>query len=509
MAANGLGSVNVQKFGGLQLSADSADVGLERALSGENFELAQDGSFVRTRAGVVQLGFTTLLSGTHCVRMVPILDAAGYKMAAVSRDAAGVVYLDLINPSTGAITAVGNWAGTAGTYFDDAAVIGTPAAEMLFVAARQTLLRKYTGGVLSASVGKPRYVAVTPTSNRLIQANFLGAADSPTGALGSTSTVFLSDLGAPETYTATSYIHLRPGDGEQITGVVTYQNNWCVFKSSSMFMFYGEGTLPSGQPEFLYRRVDLSGAEATQGGIDSNQTVVATRRSMYYLGIDGIYATSGGPPSLVSGPLTELFRSNQITLSQGVSSLWAVDDKLYFATVLVSGGAPVVYVMDEANGAWTKWTSSLFTSASVYRMPFVSWQKQYSFAPGSGTSVFFAVSRQPYYTNDGTTTDAGSAIASSYQSGFSDLGAPSVKTVARSQVWGSGGVTYSIATDYNAADTGSALTLGVAPAVLTAQDRIARRGTQFSFKLSATSGAWRVNSVGLHVRQPRPVGSMP
>jgi hypothetical protein len=64
-----------------------------------------------------------------------------------------------------------------------------------------------------------------------------------------------SDAGAPETYSANNYVHLIPGDGEEIIGVCTFGNQLFVFKESKIFVFYGTATDSTGNPVFNYRTV--------------------------------------------------------------------------------------------------------------------------------------------------------------------------------------------------------------------------------------------------------------
>ncbi len=493
----GFGVVDVKRFGGLQLSTDPADVGLERAIAGENFDLAIDGSFVRTRDGITRLGAAGALSGTTCFRLIPDNDAVTPKLLAISDNTSTTAYLDSVTVA-GTVTAVGSWTVGAGSGYFDAVNFGTPAATMTFIATDAALMRKYTGGALATSVGKPRFLAVTPTSNRLIQAWFAAAADSPTGALGSMSTVFFSDAGAPETFSANNYVHLRPGDGEQIRGVAVYRGQVFVFKESTVFIFSGESTSSTGTPVFDFRAVNLDARVANVAG----PVVAVTGRGVYYLGADGVYVTTGGPPALVSAPLSDLFQSGAV--GQPYVALWATAAHLILSAV--QGAAAYLYVYDERRSDWVRWSSGSWSSGSIERQPFVAWQEALL---GSPESLFFALADSILYTDEAATTDAGTAIASSYQTGFSDLGAPSVKTVRQIQAWGSGAPTLSVGVDYATPDTGSTVTLGTAPAVDDAIQATSRRGTTFSVKVAAASGVWKIANVALHVRRPRSPGAKP
>lgn len=490
-APRGYDATGIQQFGGLQLSSDSGDVGLTHAIAGLNFDLLPDRTKVYTRAGSVRVGSANALSGDHCHGLMPArFSSTDYMLAVLS--SGSTWYLDRVTTS-GTVVAVGNWAGGAGGAFPVMVPFGTPTSTLAFVAIGDTTMRKYDGTTLSTSTGKPKFIAVTPWSNRLVQGHFAAAADTPSGANGSTSTVFFSDAGAPETYGANNYVHLRPGDGEQITGVVTWRDLTFVFKETVAFVFFGESVDSTGNPVFNYRRLTLP--SAVNKTLDFSM-MSAGRRGVFFIANDGIYLTDGNQPEKVSGPLDALFEA--ASSSYNLYGLSVTEERIAF--IHDTGSTISHYVLDERHGQWSVWQFQ--QGATSMFAPLTSWPSPFPF----GHVVFFALGDTLYRTSPTATDDQGVAIVSSYQTGFSDLGYPGQKVVRQQQVWGTGSLTASMAVDYGSPDSGTALTLGVSPAVDEGLDRIARRGTYFSTKVAASSGYWAVNAISLQVRDGRLTG---
>ncbi len=490
----GFGVVDVKRFGGVALSSDPADVGLDRALVASNVALAHDRSYVRTRDGLAILGAEDAMgAGRTALRLIDVGDTGGVRhlMAIVDGTTDSYAYTFTV---LGVATLEHTWTkGSAA--FHDAIVFGTPSTSSVFVTTVGQTMQRFVSGGMGPSVGAPKYLGVTPVSNRLVQAWFASAAGSPTGANGSKETVFFSDAGAPTTYSANNYVHLRPGDGEEIRGVATWRGQTFVFKESVVFIFGPEGVSSSGTPVFDNRAVSLpSRIRPAAFSADAAATSVGAGDSgVYYRAIDGVYVTTGGPPRRISQPLDDPFRRNTI-LGSNLSVVGA--------RVVLHGGNEL-FVYDDRHGEWVQWESLL----GLPTAPFVSWPYT---APDDSERLYWAVGDTLFYTDEGLATDYPTqAITSLYQTGFSDLGAPSVKTVRQVQAWGTGAPTVSIGVDYGSPDTGAAMTLGSSPAVDDAIQRQARRGTTFSLKVAAASGAWRLNNAALHVRRPRPPGAKP
>jgi hypothetical protein len=478
----------IEKFGGLRLSTDPGDVSLEQSLAGVNCTLGPDRSFLRSRDGTARLGADGAMTGDVCQRLIATQGTfGGDVLLAVSRTGS-TSYLDSYDV-LGTLTALANWSSS--QPFNDAVSIGTPAAQVAYIASSGATLRKHTLGVVATAPGKPKYLSVTPTSNRLVQAHYLAAADSPSGANGTRSTVFFSDAGAPDTYQPNNYVMLQPGDGSDIRGVTSWGRQIFVFKQGDMFVFSGESIDATGQPIFDYRAVSLPSLVAPEVSSAYGQVVASGALGVYYVGVDGIYRTTGGPPVRVSGALSEGFRVNGAIRP---SALAAIGQR-----VLVQQPG-TIYELDERHGEWMAREYPQFGDAFV--APWVQWPGFENIGSWDTETLFYGGGATLLYTSGKLATDDGSAVASSYQSGYGDLGAPGIKRLRQSVLAGTGSVRYSVGWDYAALDAGSIATLGAGTAGYW-MDRAARRGRLLSFGLSASGGGWRVNGIQMQLGPTR------
>ena len=483
----------IEKFGGLRLSTDPGDVSLEQSLAGVNCTLGPDRSFLRSRDGTVRLGAASAMTGDICQRLIPTLGAGSSEvLLAVARTVAGT-YLDSYD-TTGAVTALANWSSSQS--FNDAVSIGLPAAQVVYIAASGATLRKHTLGVVATGTGKPKYLSVTPTSNRLVQAHYLAAADSPSGANGTRNTVFFSDAGDPDTYQPNNYVMLQPGDGSDIRGIASWGRQVFVFKEADMFVFGGESIDATGQPIFDYRAVSLPSPVAPEPTA-YGQVVASGALGVYYVGVGGIYRTTGGPPVKVSGALSEGFRVGGAIRPHGLS---AVGNR-----VLIQQSG-TIWELDERHGEWMSRQYPQFGDA--FAAPWVQWPAFANSANWDTETLFYGGGSTLLYTSGNLATDDGSAVATSYQSGYGDLGAPGIKRLRQSVLAGTGSVRYSVGWDYAALDTGSIADLGPSPEAGYWMDRQSRRGRLLSFGLSAASGGWRVNSIQLQLGPTRSPAKM-
>jgi hypothetical protein len=492
----GFDAVTVDKFGGLRLSSDPGDVGLGAAVDLNNVDFANDLSYVRSRDGSTPHGAAGAISGVNIYALVAQTLSTGLGRLVVVSETPGspvTVHVDVFSGG-GVMTALGSFTIANEHFFHDTVSLGTSANDYVFLASEGELLQIIAGGAVIASVGKPKYVAAMPTSNRLVQGFYFNAADTPSGANGDRSCLFFSDPDVPTVYTATNFVHLRPGDGEDLRGLATWRGQMFAFKETAMYVFAGEGTDATGEPVFDYRSVELGGRVLpanVSGTGNTGRVIAAGAEGVYYLTADGVYRTTGGPPVKISQALDDGFRDGTIlphTLSVARHR------------VLV-GTLEGVYVFDERNGQWTRWT---FPAAyGLMRSGFIAWDVG---APGGPDSLYYAGADTVLYSDRDEATDDGELIASSYQSGYADLGSPALKVIARSQVWGTGLVTYAMGVDYGDPDTGSDLQLGASPAVEDAIEVWSRRGYDACFKLASPAGAWRVNALALLLSARYPVG---
>lgn len=498
--------VQIGGFGSLNLRDDPVIVGAEHATDLLNVSLSVPGR-IATRGGYTKLNTST---------------PSGAYVNAVETRAGGTAHIAAFHGNGGAldsISAGGVVTAAAATFpalFSpfQTAEFGSPSGTLLYIADSGLLgggtLQKWNGATLANSTGKPRFVAVAPWSNRLVQAYYGSAADSPSGANGSNSTVFFSDAGAPDTYTATSWLQLHPGDGEGITAVIAWHELLFVFKETAVFIFYGETTNPDGTPQFLYRRVTLPSPVATFAGTSTSAVYAATAGpdGIYYHAADGIYRTAGGTPELASDIVRGIFSgsaaSSQTRNGNSGSAysfhLSAVGERVYLA-YMNGDGNPRVLVFDRPTSTWALWSiPAIAAPMPIFGVGFRSNSR-------SKTPYFVDdATADIYYFSDSATTDNGSAISWSYTSGSDALGNPGqAKVIAESAMWGTGTVTLQVASDFGAVDTGSAVTLGTSPAIARGWQQIDREGTYLQHKLSG-SGVAMVNRIVHHVESLKAPG---
>ena len=481
-----LGTVDIRKFGGLRLGSDPADVPMDAAISATNVELATDRSFVRVRNGLVRRGAVGAMTGNACN-----IQETGLALESLIATTTGArVYIYRADPSSGP-TYTSDWASNA--FSVSFARLGTGAgSQYVYIASGGTtgaILRRESFGVITSTVGAPYFVGVMPRSNRLVQGGFASAAFSPTGANGTGSTVFFSDPGLPETYSANNYVHLRPGDGESIVGMVSWRDQLFVFKQSSVFIFYGESTSSTGTPIFDYRVVELPGRIPGAGSQSPGPWVGSNDDAVFFMTNKGVYRTTGGPPVAISSAIEDDFSSGSFR-----GTMLGVTDSKVSAQ-----SASVAYVFDLRNGQWVKWSSAIGAlTAPLAPTPTSS-------LTSTPEGMWWGIGTTLYYQKRTATTDDSTGISASFQTGFSDLGSAGIKTVKRMQVWGTGAVVVATATDYAALGTPLAFGLGTDPVANDTYDVRAYRGILFS--LAFTLGYWQIDGVTLHVRRPRAVGS--
>lgn len=485
-----LGVARVERFRGLNVASDPNEVGLEAAVSLLNVELADDLSYVQPRRGFIQHGADNLIgaSSSSCLRAIPALVSygAGYQLCISATTT--TVYVDAVS-SGGINTAVGNFAAS-GVSYVDAINYGTPTTSTTFIATDGIgTLRKVSSATLASSVGKPRYLGVLSDSNRLIQGWFSAAADSPTGANGSKSTVFFSDAGAPETFSANNYVHLRPGDGEEIQGIVTWRGQTFVFKQSVAFVFGPESTDEDGNPVFDYRAINLRGL---------CDGVTAGEDGVYYTGYGGMYRTTGGNPVEVSKPVAPLFKN--VTLS---SFTYAARRPYAFDSYVATDNMNQILLFSERTGEWVLWDPS--ANLGSFKAPLCDF----------GATARIAAGRNIFLLTATAITDDGVLPSGHYQSGYADLGASTPKVVTRAEIDGAGLITsagtFKFSMGVNSGSVGSTASFTVDSGATygpRAFDSRARRGQNHCWRVDEwTSAGYKLNGVNLLFRKPSPVGT--
>lgn len=482
----GYPTVSFQQFQGLDLLSDPEEVGGNKATDLLNVDFDQPGA-VRTRDGLAQYETS---GGAAFTEIFPYYTIGSSRLM-LTRISGGNVVLDSLTTTGTAITNISSWAGTGVTGYT---TLGTPTSSLLFIATFAQLLRKWDGAAIATSTtGKPSYVATTPWDNRLAQAHFpSGAADTPTGANGSDSTVFFSDAGAPETFSANNFIHLRPGDGEQITGIATFGDLMIVSKQTNLFVFYGVSTGSTGDPIFNYRRVSIPARISNMvGNSASFNSLVVGDDGVYFLTNRGLFVTTGGNPTLVSTPMSPIFdgtaASSLAWNGSTVMALKIVKQRILITYTTVDATS-LTLVYDTRLGFWTIWS---FANPLLAVTGFATSDRGVE-------SVFMSnAGAHLYKLTDGQTSDAGTAITARWKSGVYELG-PTGKTAFTrwTRLWGMGSPTVSVFPDRATSDArAAAVTLGTDPAVAEEFHQQSYKGELFAHQFSSTSGAWSVSRV--------------
>lgn len=505
---------SINRFGGLDLLNDPLDVGPERATYLNDVSVDRPG-LIRSRDGYDQWNTSTLsASGYSALFPSP---TNGGTLIGMRYSAGGNVNLDRFS-TAGVATNIGSFASGSGTYSLAQASIGTLTTTSIYIAlviaaGVGVTLRKYDGTTLSTGTGKPLFVATLPTSNRLVQGGYYAAADSPSGVNGSRSTVFFSDAGAPDTYTAANFVTLRPGDGEVITGIVQWRDMVFVFKQSAVFIFYGESVGPTGLPVFNYRRVDLPAYIPDPVQLAPFTTyVTAGPDGVYFSTPAGIYRTAGDSPELFTRPVNRIF-STDPTVPGTIAIDFGITGGLDIQAASLSWAArrlhigylnqsfePRQLVYDTRTDQWTIW--SMPTRAFAAYPPVASASaSDYIFFPNESSAVNDIYVSGPAYTDDN-----GTPISWSYKSGQYALEDDGRATITRElAMWGSGTVTAKIANDDGALDAGSAVVLGTSPAVARGWQQIDREGVLWQHELSG-SGPGKVQRLTHFPAHTKPAG---
>lgn len=488
----------VERFNGLRLDIDPEDLGLQGAVDLLNVDFDKP-QWVRTRAGsqkwsgtaVSSSGYQAIFpSPTHSGEFILIRGSSG-----------GSTSVDRM-PDGGTITNVGSIGSTVIPI--DSAAIGTTTSTTIYFTAFTSpstgvTIRKYDGTTFGTGTGKPTHVATWPTSNRLVQGGYFAGADAPAvpsdGSTANRCTVFFSDPGAPDTYATSSFVHLRPGDGEAITAIVSWRDLLFVFKESSVFVFYGESVSGTGTPIFNYRRVDLPTPifDVLRTSAGTGAIAIPGPDAVYYSTPRGIYRTVGEVPVLFSGPVSGVFSLDPSTgsglRSNGNAPIlaWVCSRLVASYTTALSTSRQLVY--HTPTGQWTLWSlpgGSYTASTSHLTSDALLIEDGFWFVNGNDVWVW-----SPGLNG----ADGGVAFSWSYTSGYYSLNDQArVTATLESKLTGTGSVTMKVATAGGSSssggvlDTGSTVTLGTT----TPDDgwqQIDREGSLFQHQMSGSGSA--------------------
>jgi hypothetical protein len=497
----------LEQFGGLNVAADPVDIGLSGAVDLLNVDFGRLGA-LRTRPGATKLNSTTP-SSTGYLGLFGIGAGSAYAgstpgVMAVRRTGTNQTAVEVVT-SAGVVTTIGPTAGVAGWGIGSFATYGTLGGTTPLVF--YSRWGPSTGFVLQrmpvdgasppadvASLEKPWFVANWSTQNRLVQGGYFAAADSPSAANGSNSTIFFSDPNS-EFFPSTNWVTFRPNDSEALTGIVSWGELLFAFKNSVMAVFGNVGTLSDGTAVFNERAVSLPDVILPRQGTYA-PAVVAGPDGVYIACRGGIYRTTGGAPLRISDQVRGIFDINDTSVSSSIRSngspmsLSWIGTKLY-CNYTTQASASRWLVFDAATGQWTLWA---IPSSSGTTM--VALQGQ---GATNTEDVFTIVGNDIHKISRGSTADDAGAIAWSYTTGYSSAGGYFRQRIVSSgerkkhfktDIIGSGTVTHQLLTlngrPNDVADTGAAVTLGTAPAIARGSRRRGVRGTHFAQKLSGS-----------------------
>lgn len=500
--------------GGLNLRDDIDVVDPSQAIDALNVTYTTTGA-VRQRDGYNNLTTSALTNaGATCIPYYQtaanpqLVVGCGTRVEAVAMD--GSVTSDTVLTS-------GTWGF---------ARFGAPDTERIYFGQGSTVLRRLTNTTFASVASTPEAgaLAVMPKSNRLVAGRFASGNTNggPTGVAGTSSPshVYFSGAGLPETWAATDYILLTPGDGESVQAIVAWRDYVFIFKESRFAVLTGESTDAGGDPVFDYYLVDVG------VGALGPKAVVAGTDGVYFASRQGIYRTTGLEPERVSDLVAPIFDSSSevsdffgggvMLQSQAANTaLWWHNDRLYVGYTTTGTANNYTLEYDPSYGWWSLHDLPAAAGASIRR--------------SSTPELVFAdtTNKHVYYSNASQTSDDGTAITSRWRSGWTDFDSPLNKTVRRSEVWGQGVVRCGLSQDFElgtgtletldfidpSSSTWGGTTWGgstwASPAQLIGQHRReSRRGTAFSLSFfnNTLNQTWSVHRVEQQLRIPRQPG---
>lgn len=486
-------SVELPKFGGLDLSDDPENISLTAAIDTLDIDLSQRGR-VRVRDGYTK--WTTSAAASRLGRLWAFVGKSGLIRLFAARPAGNEVIAykyDGTSVASGALVSgiVRSFTLSGATGESVYGSAGTAAGTIL-------KWSESTSSFSSPAVGyHGNFVVKQPLDNRLVLASEINSASV------TQSRVRFSAPGAPETFGANDYVDLLPNDGSQITGAAVYGQTPIVFKDDKFFVFYGNSTDGSGNAIFNYRMVDVGiGIPLYFYG-----ACCASPNGIYFLASDGVYLTTGAAPVKVSSSLDRLFGEASAlssyyqdsviarTTSWGTAQMAWMQGRLFVSVPTGSSTVNNRLLVLDPDVGWMIWSIGAAGLAAWLPSPGTA----ATFDDLSFRRMFFSYSSG---TNDigiltpGVSTDAGTTITGRYRTGFWDPGQPGTETWIRETLFdGTGTVTVKTAVnDIVTLGTGQAITLGTAPAVANGRDRRSTRGRNVSYEFSG-AGPWSLSRV--------------
>lgn len=480
----------VGQFGGLRLDLDALDVGATQATAISNVDLDIPG-MIRTRPGranVLSTDSATFASAPYRVVSVDDYNHALYLAKIVTDGATVAIYRPGAFP-TDLFTTTATAAGPV-----DVAAYSGAGSNIYYI--DSTGIRKFNGvaGTVAAVASSPKggLLSMTNTDSRAVAA-YCGL------SAISTSRVHFSDPGLPEVWGVNNWVEVGKADEESITALETFGDYVMVFKETNMFVFPGNSVDVDGQPIFNYRTVSLGDRMPKLGGTyNPSGRVCSDETGVYFLGSRGVWATKGGPPQLLSGAISPIFRGEVAAIPNTFTFVASSAGRLYV-------GGPTstnTLVYEKATDQWSVYgiqASAIASSSMLVTAGSASTLRAAWIVDGSSKRL---TQLDPQYT-----TDLGSTISCSWTSGRYPLADPGrVAVTLESSVVGSGTVSLRNTTDtYGADASATSMTLGVAPATAEGWHQVDNEGTVWSHTLS-WSGSASVNRLSHFVSFVKPPG---
>lgn len=467
----------IEGFGGLNLEADPQEVGSGGAVDLSNVDFPP--GRVRARDGWSQAQAITLTApdGLAAFETTGGLRqfVVGYQNGATKKYQAYDSFGGSVSSATPTNTRL------------NATRFGTPTNEYLYIGNGVDTIWRWDGAAFTQPAGMPAglFVAVDANSNRLVTA---------VTALGG-SAVQWSDPGLPETWTASNFIQLAPGDGSFVEGLASWQNYVFAFKRRRFFVFTGESPDNDGLPIFNYDTVE---------GYGTLIPPVVGDEGVYFFDGRVVWLTTGGVPRDISRPIRRFFTGEATITADSFPTLFPAGatlsyalGKLYLSYAGLLGRRVLVY--DPKVDAWSWYTTSIYYAVAL-RLTGSDLARVF-WLDTAGVNSFVVDSH----------SDNGSVINWVWRSGLYSLADPGRTAVTlESSMIGANSVTLKVANDYGSLDTGSAVTLGSGATPAEGWQQIDREGRRWQHELSGTTstgtGAAYVSSLTHFVSFVKPAG---
>lgn len=500
------------RFGGLSLDQPVDEVGADRAVDLLDVDWDLSVGSLRVREGVEKYNPAPL--GGAPVNLFPhsrtiLLGRRGKTLVAIQ---GGAEMASL----AGAIEVRASYAH-----------LGTPAASYTYIAQIGKPIKRFDGaafaeptatvnGEAGQAMPKPSLLLTWPDAeNRLVAIGGSGN-NGPGGAPTSQSHVWFGDPagapGHPEAFHTVdpeaNYVQLGPGDGEEITDAVLWGGQLFVFKETRLYVFYGQSTDSEGAPEFNFRTIELGTRirMPSQGG-ETGVAAVAAPDGVYFLGRDGLWFTTGGPPSRVSVGLDALASERLLTGPAAATFDLEPDGTALPTPIRWPAAFSIIYqrqriyipfrsardpglmlVFDLDSGEWLVWQARIEDIVSW--SPVGQQNRLYFSSPASGVNLYL-------FTED-EDEDPLLTLEPRWQSGFYDLGNEDEKSLVEAKITGTGKVSFSSFKDL-VGDPGFTDLVNLDQE---GRSHGAQTGTLFSHKLGLEIGA-RVQRVTRYLRETR------